>query len=191
MRGSSCSDRVDEVRVGLRNDVEPGRRTVEAATFRVVTGSRLSATVNQNAVHAQISGRKLRLLRPPPCDISWMWNPVRVAGSGDDAGNTGRAAHAGPIDPATWLALAGMAAAIFVVANDFTAPSVALPAIERSFHIDVSTVQWTVNAYALWFGVLTVTDGRLADLLGRRRVFIAGACVFAFFSVVSALAQPS
>jgi EmrB/QacA subfamily drug resistance transporter len=112
-----------------------------------------------------------------------------VAGIGHEAGGTSRpAAQAQRIDRATMLALAGMAAAIFVVANDFTAPSVALPAIERGFHIDVSTVQWTINAYALWFGVLTVTGGRLADLLGRRRVFVAGACVFAFFSAVSALA---
>jgi MFS family permease len=77
-----------------------------------------------------------------------------------------------------------MAVAIFVVANDFTAPAVALPAIERTFKVDVSTVQWTVNAYAVLFGVLTVTGGRLADLLGRRRVFVAGAGTFALFSAL-------
>jgi EmrB/QacA subfamily drug resistance transporter len=92
------------------------------------------------------------------------------------------------IDRATLLALGGMALAIFVVANDFTALSVALPAIERDFHVDVSTVQWTINAYALCFGVLTVTGGRLADLLGRRPVFVTGAAVFALFSGLAALA---
>ena len=66
-------------------------------------------------------------------------------------------ADATPIDRATKLALGAMALAIFVVANDFTALAVALPAIERDLDVDVSTVQWTINAYALVFGVLTVT----------------------------------
>ena len=92
------------------------------------------------------------------------------------------------IDRTTRVALGALALAIFVVANDFTALSVALPAIERDLHADVSTVQWTINAYALLFGVLTVTGGRLADLLGRRRMFIVGAAIFAVFSLVAAIA---
>jgi EmrB/QacA subfamily drug resistance transporter len=92
------------------------------------------------------------------------------------------------LDRNTRFALAAMALAIFVVANDFTSLSVALPAIERDFHVDVATVQWTVNAYALVFGVLTVTGGRVADLLGRRRVFVAGAVIFALCSALAALA---
>ena len=64
-----------------------------------------------------------------------------------------------------------MAMAVFVVANDITALSVALPEIEQDFDSDVSTVQWVVSAYALVFGVLIVTGGRLADMLGRRRIF--------------------
>lgn len=92
------------------------------------------------------------------------------------------------LDRATLLALGAMALAVFVVANDFTALSVALPAIERDFHVGVSTVQWTINAYALGFGVLTVTGGRLADLLGRRRVFVTGSVIFALFSALAALA---
>jgi EmrB/QacA subfamily drug resistance transporter len=89
---------------------------------------------------------------------------------------------------ATVLALAASSLAIFVVANDFTSLSVALPAIERNFHIDLSTVQWTINAYALGFGVLTITGGRLADLFGRRRIFVIGAVLFAGFSLIGALA---
>ncbi len=114
---------------------------------------------------------------------------IDVAGIKHEGAPPTRApAAARRIDRPTALALGGMAVAIFVVANDFTAPSVALPAIERGFHVDVSTVQWTINAYALWFGVLTVTGGRIADLLGRRRVFVIGAVVFAVFSALSALA---
>ena len=75
----------------------------------------------------------------------------------------------------TVMALVAMAVAVFVVANDFTALSVALPQIEKDFHVDVTTAQWVINGYALVFGVLIVSGARLADMLGRRRVFFAGA----------------
>lgn len=90
---------------------------------------------------------------------------------------------------ATWLALGAMAMSVFVVANDLTALSVALPQIEQDFDSDVSTVQWVVSAYALVFGVLIVTGGRLADMLGRRRIFFIGAAIFAGFSVLGGAAQ--
>ena len=86
------------------------------------------------------------------------------------------------------MALVAMGLAVFVVANDFTALSVALPTIERQFHTDVSTAQWVINAYALVFGVLIVTGGRLADMFGRKRMFFAGAGIFALFSLLGGLA---
>jgi EmrB/QacA subfamily drug resistance transporter len=89
----------------------------------------------------------------------------------------------------TGLALGAMAVSVFVIANDVTALSVALPQIEKDFDADVSTVQWVINAYALVFGVLIVTGGRLADMLGRRRVFFIGAAIFAAFSVLGGAAQ--
>jgi EmrB/QacA subfamily drug resistance transporter len=89
----------------------------------------------------------------------------------------------------TWLALGAMAISVFVIANDVTALSVALPEIEKDFDTDVTTVQWVINAYALVFGVLIVTGGRLADMLGRRRVFFIGAAVFTTFSVLGGAAQ--
>ena len=89
----------------------------------------------------------------------------------------------------TWLSLGAMAMSVFVVANDLTALSVALPEIEQDFDSDVSTVQWVVSAYALVFGVLIVTGGRLADMLGRRRIFFIGAAIFAAFSVLGGAAQ--
>ena len=88
----------------------------------------------------------------------------------------------------SWLPLFAMGLGIFVIANDVTAMSVALPAIERSFDTDVSTVQWVVNAYALIFGVLIVTGGRLADMFGRRRMLFVGAALFAGFSLLGGLA---
>src|SRR5438045_4969385 len=84
----------------------------------------------------------------------------------------------------TIMALVAMGLAVFVVANDFTALSVALPQIEHQFNADVASVQWVINAYALVFGVLIVTGGRLADMVGRKRMFFLGAGIFAFFSLL-------
>ena len=95
----------------------------------------------------------------------------------------------GGLDRGTLLALGAMALAIFVIANDITALSVALPQIENDFDSDVSTVQWVINAYALVFGVLIVTGGRLADMFGRRRLFFVGAGIFAVFSLLAGIAQ--
>jgi MFS family permease len=84
-----------------------------------------------------------------------------------------------PLDPGARLGLAAMAVAVLVIANDFTALSVAIPSIEKSFAADLTTSQWVINGYALVFGVAIVTGGRLADLYGRRRVFFIGCSLFA------------
>jgi EmrB/QacA subfamily drug resistance transporter len=94
-----------------------------------------------------------------------------------------------PIDRGTWLALTAMGIAVFVIANDFSAINVAIPQIEKDFHTSVTTAQWVVNAYALTFGVLIVTGGRLADLFGRRRAFFIGSVIFATFSALGGAAQ--
>jgi EmrB/QacA subfamily drug resistance transporter len=91
------------------------------------------------------------------------------------------------IGRSTWLALAAMALGVFVIANDFTALSVAIPRIEAQLHTSLNTAQWVINGYALVFGVVIVTGGRLADLFGRKRAFMAGASVFGFFSLLSGL----
>ena len=101
---------------------------------------------------------------------------------------TGPAQGTDRIDRGTVMALVAMASRVFVIANDFTALSVALPAIEQDFDADVSTVQWVINAYALVFGVLIVTGGRLADMFGRRRIFFIGAAIFAGFSLLGGVA---
>ena len=69
-----------------------------------------------------------------------------------------------------------------------TALAVAFPEIERDFDVGVDTVQWIFNAYAVIFGVFIVTGGRLADLYGRRRMFLAGATIFAVFSLLAGIA---
>ena len=90
--------------------------------------------------------------------------------------------EAGNVSRSQWLALAAMALGVFVIANDFTALSVAIPRIETDLHTSLNRTQWVINGYALVFGVLIVTGGRLADMFGRRRIFFIGASVFAVFS---------
>src|SRR5918996_2850049 len=91
--------------------------------------------------------------------------------------------------PGTTMALVAMGLGVLVIANDFTALNVALPAIEQDLDVDVGTAQWVINAYALTFGMVIVTGGRLADLFGRRRIFFIGAAIFAGFSLLGAAAQ--
>src|SRR3954468_22784046 len=81
-----------------------------------------------------------------------------------------------------------MAVAVVVIANDFSAISVALPTMEQDFDTNVNTIQWVVNAYALTFGVLIVTGGRLADMFGRRRTFFLGTAIFASMSALGGAA---
>ncbi|MCB1487723.1 MAG: MFS transporter [Bauldia sp.] len=89
---------------------------------------------------------------------------------------------------AEMLGLAAMAVGVFVIANDFTALSVAIPAIEKDFGIDLTTAQWVINGYAMVFGVLIVTGGRLADMFGRRRIFFIGSVIFAIASTLGGFA---
>ncbi len=82
-----------------------------------------------------------------------------------------------------------MGMAVVVIANDFTAVNVALPTMESDFETNVNTIQWVINAYALTFGVMIVTGGRLADMFGRRNAFFVGAAIFASMSALGGAAQ--
>lgn len=93
------------------------------------------------------------------------------------------------LDGQTIIGLCAMAVGVLVIANDFTALSVAIPAIEKTFGTDVTTAQWVINSYAMTFGVAIVTGGRLADMFGRRRIFLIGSCIFGLFSLFGGLAQ--
>src|SRR5437868_7465464 len=71
---------------------------------------------------------------------------------------------------------------------DNTVVNVALPSIRTDLGISTSELEWVVNAYALTFGVLMLTGGKLADLLGRRRIFVAGLLIFTASSLWCGLA---
>lgn len=102
---------------------------------------------------------------------------------------TDRAASNEPLTRKQLVGLVAMALGVLVVANDFTAFSVALPVMEASLKTDVSTIQWVINGYSLVFGICIVTGGRLADMFGRRKVFVIGAVIFAAFSLVAGLSD--
>jgi EmrB/QacA subfamily drug resistance transporter len=82
-------------------------------------------------------------------------------------------------DNRRWWALGAMCFALFMIMLDNTVVNVALPSIQRGLHASTASLEWTVNAYTLSFAVLLVTGGRLGDLFGRRRVFLAGVVIFA------------
>jgi EmrB/QacA subfamily drug resistance transporter len=82
-----------------------------------------------------------------------------------------------------------MGIAVVVIANDFSAINVALPTVQRDFHTNINTIQWVINAYALTFGVMIVTGGRLADMFGRRNAFFLGTAIFASMSALGGAAQ--
>src|SRR5438045_7295006 len=77
-----------------------------------------------------------------------------------------------------WWTLAAVAVGLFMIMLDNTVVNVALPSIQNDLGISTSELEWVVNAYALTFGVLLLTGGKLADLLGRRTIFIAGLVIF-------------
>jgi MFS family permease len=78
--------------------------------------------------------------------------------------------------------------ASFMVVLDFTIVNIALPSIEHDFGLRTSAVQWVVTGYAIAFGGLLILGGRAADLLGRRRTFVAGLVVFSLASLAGGLA---
>ncbi len=82
-----------------------------------------------------------------------------------------------------------MSLSVLVIANDFSAINVAIPTMEKDFSTNINTIQWVVNAYALTFGVMIVTGGRLADMFGRRRAFFLGTAIFASMSALGGAAQ--
>ncbi|MGH2989953.1 MAG: MFS transporter [Solirubrobacterales bacterium] len=88
-----------------------------------------------------------------------------------------------------WIALALLCSAQFVVILDAAIVNVALPTIGDALSFSQENLSWVVNAYVLTFGGFLLLGGRLADLLGRRRVFIGGLILFAIASLAGGLAE--
>jgi EmrB/QacA subfamily drug resistance transporter len=100
----------------------------------------------------------------------------------------GRTADPARPDPRRWAALAVLSLAQFMVILDLTVVNVALPEIGADLALDRAGITWVMTGYTLAFGGLMLLGGRLADVAGRRRTFLAGLAVFTVASLVSGLA---
>ena len=92
------------------------------------------------------------------------------------------------LDPRRWTALAVIVVAQFMVVLDIAIVNVALPSIRTDLHFSQESLQWVITAYAILFGGALLLGGRLADLLGRRRLFVAGLAIFTVSSLLDGLA---
>jgi MFS family permease len=90
-----------------------------------------------------------------------------------------------------WWTLAAVAVGLFMIMLDNTVVNVALPSIQRSLHMNIAQLEWIVTAYALTFAAFMLTGGKLADLIGRRRIFVIGLVIFTLSSLVCGLAPTS
>src|SRR3954463_4505047 len=90
-------------------------------------------------------------------------------------------------DPRRWKALALLCTAFFMVILDSAIVVVALPSIDADLGFSAGDLQWVLSAYLLSFGGLLRLGGRAADLLGRRRLFMAGTALFALASLACGL----
>src|SRR5437763_3857781 len=91
-------------------------------------------------------------------------------------------------DGRRWLILSVLVVAQFMVVLDVAIVNVALPTIKNDLHFSQDGLQWVITAYAIVFGGVLLLGGRMADLLGRRRIFMAGMAVFTVFSLLNGLA---
>src|SRR2546430_5081590 len=91
-------------------------------------------------------------------------------------------------DRKRWFGLAVLVAAQFMVVLDVAIVNVALPTIKDDLHFSQEGLQWVITAYAVLFGGVLLLGGRLADLLGRRRLFMLGLVIFTVSSLLDGLA---
>src|ERR1700722_10509639 len=92
-------------------------------------------------------------------------------------------------DPRRWLALAVIAVAQLMIVLDASIVTIALPSAQKALNISVDNRQWVLPAYPLAFGGLLLLGGRIADFMGRKRMFIFGLIGFALASALGGVAQ--
>ena len=91
-------------------------------------------------------------------------------------------------DRRRWIALVVICLAQLMNVLDTTIVNVALPAIQRDLHFTQGNLTWVINAFLIAFGSFLLLAGRLGDLVGRKRVFLAGVVLFTFASALCGLA---
>ena len=88
-----------------------------------------------------------------------------------------------------WWTLGAVAVGLFMIMLDNTVVNVAVPSIQRDLGVGLSELQWIVTGYALSFAALMLTGGKLADMFGRRRIFVTGIVIFTIASLFCGLAD--
>lgn len=91
-------------------------------------------------------------------------------------------------DPRRWKALAVLGIAYLMVVLDVSIVNVALPSIQTDLEFSPENLQWVISAYALTFGGFLLLGGRIGDIIGRRKLFMAGLTLFAAFSLLAGFA---
>ena len=116
-------------------------------------------------------------------------SPASVAAGGAARAAGGRSAVGTSVRPGRrWPAVAVLALAQVVLVLDNTVVNIALPSIQAQFGLDEASLAWVVNGYSLAFGGFLLLGGRMADLYGRRRMFMTGMALFSGASLVAGLA---
>jgi len=92
------------------------------------------------------------------------------------------------LDPNRWRALLVIAIAQLMVVLDASIVNIAIPSAQRDLHISAANRQWVVTAYTLAFGSLLLLGGRIADVVGRKKIFIIGLLGFAGASALGGVA---
>src|ERR1700704_1296724 len=92
-------------------------------------------------------------------------------------------------DRRRWIALGVVCMAMLMNTLDGSVVNVALPVIQRDLHIAQANLTWVINAYLITFGSFLLLAGRLGDLIGRKRVFLAGVALFTAASALCGLAS--
>src|SRR5947209_982238 len=94
-----------------------------------------------------------------------------------------------PIKANLWIVLLVLTLGYFMILVDTTIVNVALPTMEKGLHAGFDQVLWVINAYILVYAVLLITAGRLGDIFGPKRLFLAGLALFTLASAACGLSQ--
>src|SRR5947199_8725527 len=105
--------------------------------------------------------------------------PTAISINGDAAASNRR----------RWAALVVLCVGQLMIVLDVTVVNVALPTIQRELHVSQNSLAWVVNAYLLTFGGLLLLAGRVGDIVGRKRIFLAGVASFVVASALCGLAN--
>ncbi|TML66345.1 MAG: MFS transporter, partial [Actinobacteria bacterium] len=179
-------------------------RSAPASTSRGKTGARTPWTRQPSGTTRAPSARRATRTRRTRASRRGSRRVIATAGSPDaqraasadrNEGNPGTIRYVGIVvsrratNP--WVVLVLICLAQFMVILDATIVNVALPSIQTDLGLSEANLQWIINAYTLVFGGFLLLGGRLGDLVGRKRVFLAGLVIFTTASLLNGLAVNS